>query len=165
MLPIIVQSDTAVGLAGADAGLARRKAVLVAAGISPVQISPEDKLPSGLKLLFIAGLPREQSKALAARAKAAGVLVNVEDVPALCDFHVPAMVRRGDLLISISTAGRAPGLAKLIREWIERRLGLEWRGHLDDVAAARSDWRDSGLGPAEVSRRTRKLVRDRELLP
>lgn len=165
MLPIVVQSKTAIGLAGAGEGLARRRALLAAAGVAPLHISPEDKLPKRLRLLFIAGLPRERSQALAARARAAGILVNVEDAPALCDFHVPAVVRRGDLMISISTGGRAPGLAKLIREWIERRLGPEWRGHLEELAESRARWRGAGLDPAEVSRRTRALAAERELLP
>ena len=42
---------------------------------------------------------------MAARCRALGRLVNVEDVKPLCDFHTPSQVRRGDLLLSISTGG------------------------------------------------------------
>ncbi len=59
------------------------------------------------------------SARLAQLARDAGVLVNVEDVPDLCDFHVPAAVRRGDLLLTVSTGGRAPGLSRILREWLE----------------------------------------------
>ena len=50
-----------------------------------------------------------------ARARAGGVLVNVEDVIGWCDFHNPSIVRRGDLLLTVSTGGQSPGLAARIR--------------------------------------------------
>jgi precorrin-2 dehydrogenase/sirohydrochlorin ferrochelatase len=112
-------------------------------------------------MLFVAGLSRARFEGLAARARSAGVLVNVEDQPALCDFHVPAAIRRGDLLVTVSTSGKAPGLAKLLRQWIERRLGLEWDEHIAEVASARAGWRQSGVTPPEVSRRTAALVEQR----
>ena len=74
-------------------------------------LSPDasDDDPGPLQLLFVAGLPEGEARHLAGRARALGVLVNVEDVLPLCDFHVPAMVRRGDLLLTASTGGAVPG--------------------------------------------------------
>jgi precorrin-2 dehydrogenase/sirohydrochlorin ferrochelatase len=109
-------------------------------------------------LLFVAGLERPAASALAARARAAGVLVNVEDMPEFCDFYVPAVVRRGDLALTVSTSGRAPGLARLLREWLERIFIVEWQARLEALSAARAGWRADGLKPDEVSRRTRDLV-------
>jgi precorrin-2 dehydrogenase/sirohydrochlorin ferrochelatase len=88
----------------------------------------------------------------------------VEDQPALCDFHVPAIVRRGDLIVSVSTSGRAPGLARLIREWLEKKLHLEWSSRLDDISCARAEWREAGHSPSEVSGKTRALVAGKEWL-
>jgi len=82
-------------------------------------------------------------------AREQGILVNVEDVPELCDFHVPATIRRGDLLLTVSTGGKAPGLAKLIREWLEKKLGLEWSDRLHELAQARARWRGEGARAAE----------------
>jgi precorrin-2 dehydrogenase / sirohydrochlorin ferrochelatase len=52
-------------------------------------------------------------------ARAAGRLVNVVDVPELCNFYVPSSLRRGDLQIAVSTAGASPSIAKMVREKLE----------------------------------------------
>lgn len=158
MLPITINARIVrVGLAGAGEQRERRRAMLAEAGVEPV--SPP------YAVLFIAGLDQASSAALAAEARAKGVLVNVEDVPELCDFHVPATVRRGDLTLTVSTGGKAPGLSRLLREWLERAFGFEWSAHMRDVAAAREGWRRDGLAPDEVSRRTRELVAREGWLP
>jgi precorrin-2 dehydrogenase / sirohydrochlorin ferrochelatase len=51
------------------------------------------------------------------------VLCNVVDVPGLCDFYYPSVVRRGDLQIAVSTAGQSPSLAQKIREQLEKQFG------------------------------------------
>ena len=56
-------------------------------------------------------------------AEQRGVLCNVVDVPELCDFYYPAVVRRGDLQIAVSTAGQSPSLAQKIRQQLERQFG------------------------------------------
>jgi precorrin-2 dehydrogenase/sirohydrochlorin ferrochelatase len=158
LLPIVLSDEFApVGLAGEGEGYARRAALLAEAGIKPLDVDLQESLPP-IRILFIAGLDRAASAALAARARAAGILVNAEDIPELCDFHVPAIVRRGDLVLTASTGGQAPGLARQLREWLEGRFGPEWKLHLEEVSAARAGWRASGLPPSEVSRRTRDLI-------
>jgi precorrin-2 dehydrogenase/sirohydrochlorin ferrochelatase len=111
-----------------------------------------------LSVLFIAGMERREAAELARRARSGGVLVNVEDAPELCDFHVPAVVRRGALILTISTGGRAPGLARRLREWLQKRFGPEWDEHLETLGAARAGWRTDGLPPDEVSRRSGELI-------
>ncbi|MGH6870575.1 MAG: precorrin-2 dehydrogenase/sirohydrochlorin ferrochelatase family protein [Rhizomicrobium sp.] len=162
MLPVTLTPELLkVGLAGQGEGLARRAALLSEAGIEPAEITPESGDLSGVRVLFVAGLGAHASARLARLARGQGVLVNVEDVPALCDFHVPAIVRRGDLVLTVSTGGKSPGLARLIREWLERRLGLEWGGRLRNVSAAREAWRKQGAPPQAVAQRTRDFVEDR----
>lgn len=56
-------------------------------------------------------------------AERLGVLCNVVDVPEYCDFFYPAVVRRGDLQIAVSTAGQSPSLAQKIRQQLERQFG------------------------------------------
>jgi len=149
-----------IGVAGAGEGLTRRLALLSGAGTEAVSVAADSSVEAlhGLSILFIAGLERSAAAELARRARAGGILVNVEDMPELCDFHVPAIARRGDLTLTVSTGGRAPGLAKRLREWLQTRFGPEWDEHLATLGTARSGWRADGLAPDEVSRRTRELI-------
>jgi precorrin-2 dehydrogenase / sirohydrochlorin ferrochelatase len=160
VLPITIDpSKVKVGLAGAGEALTRRRAHLIEAGASPIDIRPDDRdALSGLSLLYVAGLERDAAEALAGRARALGALVNVEDDLPLCDFHVPATVRRGDLLLTVSSAGRSPGLVRLVREWLSGQFGAEWSDRVAEIGAKREDWRAGGLSPAEISTKTRALA-------
>src|SRR3984885_12206805 len=113
---------------------------------------------AALQVLFVAGLSEGEARDLATRARALGVLVNVEDVLPLCDFHVPAIVRRGELLITASTGGSVPGLARRLREWLGEVFGPEWTERLSDLSSARARWRSSGFSPSEVSQKVRDLI-------
>jgi len=59
-------------------------------------------------------------------AKGTGVLVNVVDDPDNSDFIVPSCLRRGDVTVAVSTAGRSPALARKIRARLEKDLGDEY---------------------------------------
>lgn len=69
---------------------------------------------------------REVNRGVSDEAKRRGILVNVVDDPELCTFFVPAMVRRGDLTVSVSTSARSPFLAKRVRERLESCIGPEY---------------------------------------
>jgi precorrin-2 dehydrogenase/sirohydrochlorin ferrochelatase len=161
MLPLTLNPHTLkVGLIGAGDALARRSALLADAGVEARLLPPEapDAALEGLNLLFVAGLSESDSRVLAGRARALGVLVNVEDVLPLCDFHVPAIVRRGDLLLTASTGGQVPGLSRALRERLAEQFGPEWTARLRDLAIARARWRTEGLTMAEVSQMVRAKV-------
>jgi len=169
MLPIVLDPRALrVGVAGTGKGLTRRLELLTEARVSPSAIfegyspSPEDL--AVLNILFVSGLDESASRGLAQAARRAGVLVNVEDQPALCDFHVPAQVRRGDLLLTVSTGGRSPGLARALREDIERRFGPDWGDKLDKIAQMRAVWRSQGASTEEISERTRNFLAAEEWL-
>ena len=76
--------------------------------------------------------------AIAADARAAGVLVNVMDDVPNCDFAAPAIVRRGDLVVAVGTGGRAPALASRLRAELGERFGPEWSELVDVVGRVRS---------------------------
>jgi precorrin-2 dehydrogenase / sirohydrochlorin ferrochelatase len=54
------------------------------------------------------------------------MLVNVVDVPPLCNFILPAIVRTGPLAVAISTAGASPALAKRMKREISELFGTEY---------------------------------------
>ena len=77
--------------------------------------------------------------AIAREARARGALVNVMDDVANCDWAAPAIVRRGELAIAISTGGRSPALAKKMRIELEERFGAEWAGVLGVLRSVREE--------------------------
>ena len=71
------------------------------------------------------------------QAQQRGVLCNVVDVPEYCDFFYPAVVRRGDLQIAISTAGQSPSLAQKLRQQLERQFGPEYAAWVEQLGETR----------------------------
>jgi precorrin-2 dehydrogenase/sirohydrochlorin ferrochelatase len=65
------------------------------------------------------------------------LLVNVVDSPKYCSFITPALVRRGDLLLSVSTSGKSPALAKKIRKKLESEFGEEYQQFLEIMGELR----------------------------
>jgi precorrin-2 dehydrogenase / sirohydrochlorin ferrochelatase len=185
MLP--VQLDTArlkILVAGRGAAAARKIKTLEAAGAAHLTVYsdapgpvlataagarlihrlPDNSELAGADLVLAAGLEPDEERAIAERCRALKVLVNVEDRPAFCDFHLPAVLRRGDLTLAISTGGRAPGLAGLLRRHLERLFGPEWGGRIEEIADARAGWRANGADMATVKQRTDRYVEDRKWL-
>ena len=81
-------------------------------------------------------------------ARAGGVLLNVADVPALCDFYLPAVVERGDLQLSIASGGGAPFAVRRLREMFERRIGPGWAGWMAAAKRLRQRVQAQGLSVA-----------------
>ncbi len=73
-----------------------------------------------------------------AEAERRGIFANVEDDLDHCSFIAPSIVRRGDLVVAISTSGRAPALAVRLRERLERELGPEYAALLELAGRLRS---------------------------
>lgn len=116
---------------------------------------PDDAALSGLDVLWIADLAEGAAAALFARARGHKVLVNVEDVKPLCQFHVPAIVKRGRLTVSIGTGGASPAVASAVRQRIDDALPSAWTTVLDAIAADRDEARAQGIGPADLNARAR----------
>ncbi|MFQ5585772.1 MAG: bifunctional precorrin-2 dehydrogenase/sirohydrochlorin ferrochelatase [Thermodesulfobacteriota bacterium] len=70
-------------------------------------------------------------------ARRVGVLLNVVDDPGLCDFITPALVRRGALMLAVSTSGECPAMARRIRENLEEHFGEEYAIFLELLGAVR----------------------------
>src|SRR5208282_2733295 len=103
------------------------------AGARLVRRLPSDAELAQAQLVFIAGLDPGRRDELAKRAQDAGKIVHAEDAKPVADIHVPAVLRRGDLAIAVSTSGKAPGLAVELRNCLGRLIGPEWRERLEEI--------------------------------
>jgi precorrin-2 dehydrogenase/sirohydrochlorin ferrochelatase len=70
-------------------------------------------------------------------ADQANILCNIADRPEVCNFILPSIVRRGDLVITISTSGKSPALAKQLRQKLQTQFGREYADFLLLMGAIR----------------------------
>ena len=77
-------------------------------------------------LVFCTANRREVNQNVAREARERGKLVNVADGPEEGNFSLPAQVRRGDLLLTVSTGGQSPALVRKLRQELAERYGPEY---------------------------------------
>jgi precorrin-2 dehydrogenase/sirohydrochlorin ferrochelatase len=118
----------------------------------------------GASVVFFGDFEQGQALGLAEVARNTGALVNTEDVSEGCDFHVPAIVRRGDLQITVSTGGKSPRLARRIRQLLEKWFPDKWAEHVDEIGVARDEWKSQGAGFKELVKNTDELIEKRKWL-
>lgn len=87
----------------------------------------------------------EINNKVAEEARAKGVLVNVVDDSEHSDFIVPSQLRRGDITIAVSTAGKSPALARKIRTRLEKDFGTEYASLALLVDEVRSELKRQGI--------------------
>ena len=72
-----------------------------------------------------------------AEAERRGLLCNIADRPKACNFILPSIINRGDLIIAISTSGKSPAFAKKLRKHLENEFGDEYAKFLNLMGAIR----------------------------
>jgi len=97
-------------------------------------------------------------------AQQRGLLVNAVDQPADCNFIVPSVLTRGDLLIAVSTSGKSPAFARKVRVELERHFGEEYGLFLSLMGNLRKEILGVGLSQEENKRAFEELVYS-DLLP
>lgn len=115
-------------------------------------------------IVMVAGLPRQQAEQIVEQAHTLGKLVNVEDINDLCDFYFTANVKRGDLVIAVSTSGASPTLARKIRDAIARQFGEEWGLRLNEMLNLRKHWKAQGKGMKEVIEESEHHIEEKKWL-
>ena len=160
--------DQPVLVVGAGAVAARKVAGLLEAGATVTVVAPHavDELrdnPSvrwherpyqrgeaaSYRVVVTATGDPEVNAQVARDAKATGVPVNSADDPDNCTFTLPAVVRMGDIQITVSTAGRSPAFAAWLKSRVEAVLDESYVDVVDLLAEARDALRDQGV-PTEV---------------
>lgn len=99
-------------------------------------------------VLVIGATDDEQINAAISRdAKTKGIPVNIVDDPQKCDFILPSLAERGDLVIAVSTGGNSPALARRVREELEETYGEEYATLLNILGQLRLKMeKNAGMG-------------------
>jgi precorrin-2 dehydrogenase / sirohydrochlorin ferrochelatase len=90
---------------------------------------------------------------IAADCRLRGILVNVIDSTPLCDFIVPAVVDRGSVQIAISTSGKSPALARVVKRDIRNAIGPEHEELNDILGSLREAAKASARLPTDSDRK------------
>src|SRR6201993_2240372 len=107
----------------------------------------------------------EVNDAVYREARRRQILCNVVDDPDRCDFYYPAVVRRGDLQIAISTAGRSPALAQQLRRELESRFAPAYAGWVSALGKARETLFEQKLDPEHRRQLLHQMVEKAHIEP
>tara|TARA_B100000809_G_scaffold266869_1_gene332357 strand:+ start:5611 stop:6204 length:594 start_codon:yes stop_codon:yes gene_type:complete len=106
-----------------------------------IHIVKKDFEPSdtqGMDLIIAGTSNMALNRSIWEQAKQQGILINVADTPALCDFYLSSVVKKGDLKIAISSNGKSPTLTKRLRELLTDVLPEEIDELIQNLAEIRS---------------------------
>ena len=110
----------------------------------------------GAYLVIVATSDEALNRQIYEEAQRRGILANVVDVPPLCDFYYPAVVRRGALIVAVSSQGESPHLAQRVRDEISNALPEELSSAVDRIGEERRRiLREHQAGPERL-----QLLRD-----
>lgn len=145
-----IAGQPVVVLGGGDLAEPKRRLVERAGGAVIADL--QDGIDRGARLAFIAHDDAALCASDAIRARSAGLLVNVVDQPALCDFTTPSVLERDPVLIAIGTSGASAGLAKQLRLRLEALLPADLGLLAGKLEALRGRLRQVYPGAAERRR-------------
>ncbi len=100
---------------------------------------------AGYRLAIAATDDPEVNRQIYLDGEASGVWVNSADNPENCAFTLPAVVRRGPIMITVSTGGHSPALSSWLRSRLDTELGPEYLTLLDLLSEHREQLRAQGL--------------------
>jgi precorrin-2 dehydrogenase / sirohydrochlorin ferrochelatase len=112
----------------------------------------------GTFLVIAATNSSDVNAAICHEARRRNILCNVVDDPEHCDFYYPAVVRRGELQLAISTNGHSPALAQRIRRELEVQFGPEYGEWLEELGRRRQQLFASKIDPEERRRLLHELA-------
>jgi uroporphyrin-III C-methyltransferase / precorrin-2 dehydrogenase / sirohydrochlorin ferrochelatase len=123
---------------------------LLEAGARVTVVAPEVRPESEaadvtVRWLVVAAAPPEVNRAVAAAAEDRGVFVNAVDDPAPASAYTGGVLRRGGITIAVSTEGRAPALAGLLREALEAVIPDEVASWVEEAQRLRERQKAEGV--------------------
>jgi len=105
----------------------------------------------------------EMNRKVSLAAGERNIPVNAVDQPSDCTFLVPSILRRGDLVIAVSTSGKSPALARRLREQLEGMFGEEYRAYVQLMGEVRENVLSGDYPPERKGEILRELI-DSDLL-
>ena len=102
----------------------------------------------GITLVIAATDNNDTNERVHAAARRAGILANVVDNPQMCDFFVPAVLKRGRLVFAVSTGGASPAFAARVRDDLGEEFGPEYSDYLELIGDFRRRVRERVAEPA-----------------
>lgn len=114
-------------------------------------------------LAFAATDDPDVNRSVVAAARQRGIWVNVADDSASGDFQLPAVLRRGSFSVAVSSEGRSPAVACLLRDHLAESFGEEWQVFLEIAAAIRQKRLTPALKTEYNQRVLRRLWVDENL--
>lgn len=110
-------------------------------------------------LVIVATNDKEENKRIKEVARTKHILCNVADTPALCDFYLSSVVRKGNLKVAISTNGMSPTMAKRLKEVLNEALPDNLETAMEQLKAVRDMLKgDFAYKVDELNRITSVLV-------
>ena len=123
-----------------DTSLAAEKAAGLKASGALAELSPEfDPIRALGAFLIVADVDEGAARQIQEFGERERVFVNIVDKPEFCSFILPAIVRRGELSVAISTGGASPSLAGWLRRRLESVLGDEYGLLLSELRRTREE--------------------------
>jgi precorrin-2 dehydrogenase/sirohydrochlorin ferrochelatase len=154
--PIAARKVAGLQACGADVQVVARRVgpEVRATGVPVEERSYRRGEVAGYRLVIAATDDPVTNRAVFEDGEAAGVWVNSADDPASCSFTLPSVVRRGPIMVALSTGGHSPALATWLRSHVEDELGPEYEVLLDLLSAARDDLKAAGRSTEQADWRS-----------
>jgi precorrin-2 dehydrogenase / sirohydrochlorin ferrochelatase len=136
-------------------------AVLEWARSALIEFEPRSFVTDDLKEVYLAVVATSSpilNELIYLEAQKRGILCNVVDVPLQCDFFYPAVVKRGDLQIAISTSGQSPSLAQRLRQRLEEQFDPAYGEWVAELGKTRREVLESNLAPEQKRELLKSLV-------
>jgi precorrin-2 dehydrogenase / sirohydrochlorin ferrochelatase len=109
-------------------------------GLASITLVQREYISSDLDGKFLVIGATDESvlnRRISVDAEKKNMLCNIADVPDICNFILPSVIRRGDLVVSVSTSGKSPAFAKRLRKDLETNFGDEYARFLELMGAIR----------------------------
>ena len=101
----------------------------------------------GYEMAFVATDDKKVNPVVAQEARERGVWINAADDPSHCDFILPSVLQRGDLVVAVATGGSSPALSRAIREELESYFTRDYAELTEVAAEVRRELRQRSVSP------------------